>query len=77
MSNGHDYENYDCEGNFCFYPVTVSGLFVCLFTVIRLAEEFFTYMETSPLPVKGCKFMPMLGAQQFLNSLLHMNIRMI
>jgi hypothetical protein len=26
-----------------------------LFTVLRPAEEFFTYMETSPLPVKGCK----------------------
>jgi hypothetical protein len=26
-----------------------------LFTVLRPAQEFFTYMETSPLPVKGCK----------------------
>jgi hypothetical protein len=34
-----------------------------LFTVLRPAQEFFTYMETSPLPVKGCKFRPMLGAQ--------------
>jgi hypothetical protein len=25
--------------------------------------KFFTYMETSPLPVKGCKFRPMIGAQ--------------
>jgi hypothetical protein len=25
-----------------------------LFTVLRPAQEFFTYM-TSPLPVKGCK----------------------
>jgi hypothetical protein len=24
-------------------------------TVLRPAEEFFTYMEMSPLPVKGCK----------------------
>jgi hypothetical protein len=23
--------------------------------IVRLAQEFFTYMETSPLPVKGCK----------------------
>jgi hypothetical protein len=26
-----------------------------LFTVLRPAQEFFTYMETSPVPVKGCK----------------------
>jgi hypothetical protein len=26
-----------------------------LFTVLRLAQDYFTYMETSPLPVKGCK----------------------
>jgi hypothetical protein len=26
-----------------------------LFTVLRPAEEFFTHIETSPLPVKGCK----------------------
>jgi hypothetical protein len=26
-----------------------------LFTVLRPAQESFTYMETSPLPVKGCK----------------------
>jgi hypothetical protein len=25
------------------------------FTVFRPAQEFFTYMEMSPLPVKGCK----------------------
>jgi hypothetical protein len=30
-----------------------------LFTVSRPAQEFFTNMETSPLPVKGCK----IGAQ--------------
>jgi hypothetical protein len=34
-----------------------------LFTVLRPTQEFFTYMETSPLLVKGCKFRPMLGAQ--------------
>jgi hypothetical protein len=28
---------------------------VGLFTVLRPAQEFFTYMETSSLPVKGCK----------------------
>jgi hypothetical protein len=26
-----------------------------LFMVLRLVKEFFTYMETSPLSVKGCK----------------------
>jgi hypothetical protein len=35
-----------------------------LFTALRPAQEYFTYMETSPLPVKGCKiYRPMLGAQ--------------
>jgi hypothetical protein len=28
---------------------------VPLITVLRPSQEFFTYMETSPLPVKGCK----------------------
>jgi hypothetical protein len=26
-----------------------------LFIVLRPAQEYFAYMETSPLPVKGCK----------------------
>jgi hypothetical protein len=26
-----------------------------LFTVLNPTQEFFTYMETSPLPMKGCK----------------------
>jgi hypothetical protein len=34
-----------------------------LFTVLRPAQEYFTYMETSPLPVKEKKNMPMLCAQ--------------
>ena len=29
---------------------------VCLFGVYRPIREFFTHMEKSPLPVKGCKF---------------------
>ena len=33
----------------------------CLFGVYLLTREIFTYMETSPLPVKGYKFWPMLG----------------
>ena len=36
-------------------------LFVCLFGVFRPTREFFTQLEMSPLPVKGCKFWPMLG----------------
>jgi hypothetical protein len=28
-----------------------------MFTVLRPAQEFFIYMETSPLPVKGCKIL--------------------
>jgi hypothetical protein len=31
--------------------------YICLFTVLRPTEEFFVYMETSPLPVKfGAQF---------------------
>ena len=29
--------------------------------VFRPTREFFTHMETSPLPLKGWKFLPMLG----------------
>mgnify|MGYP003690142205 CR=1 FL=1 len=32
-----------------------------LFEVYRPTSKFFTHMETSPLPVKGCTFLPMLG----------------
>jgi hypothetical protein len=39
-------------GKYCIYRQVQ---FVCLFSVLRPAQEFFTYMETSPLPVKGCK----------------------
>ena len=31
--------------------------FVCLFGVYRPSQEFFTHMETSQLPVKGCKIL--------------------
>ena len=31
--------------------------FVCLFGVFRPTREFFTYMETSPLPMNGYKFL--------------------
>ena len=35
--------------------------FVCLFGIYRPTWEFSTYMETSPLLLKGCKFWPMLN----------------
>ena len=38
----------------------ISSCCFCLFWVYRPTQEFFTLMETSPLPVKGCKFWPML-----------------
>ena len=42
--------------------VTCLGLkhawFVCLFWVYHPTREFFTHMQTSPLPLKGCKFWP-------------------
>ena len=34
------------------------SIFICLFGVFRPIRKFFTNMETSPLPVKGCKFWP-------------------
>jgi hypothetical protein len=34
-----------------------------LFTVLCLAEELFTCIETSPLPVKGSKIQSYLGAK--------------
>ena len=40
-------------------PRSRVGLFVL--GGFRPTREFFTHMETSPLPVKGCKFWPMLG----------------
>jgi hypothetical protein len=43
--------------------MTKDWLIDWLFIVLRPAQEYFTYMETSLLPVKGCKFRPMLGAQ--------------
>ena len=36
--------------------VFTTTVFVCLFGVYRPTREFFTHLETSLLPVKGCKF---------------------
>ena len=33
----------------------------CLFGVFHPTEEFFTHLETALLPLKGCKFSPMLS----------------
>jgi hypothetical protein len=38
-------------------------IFVYLFTILRPAQEFFTYMETSPLPGRAAKFKPILSTQ--------------
>ena len=37
--------------------------FVSLFAPFRPTRECYTHMEMSPLPVKGCKFWPMLVTQ--------------
>ena len=45
--------------NECTY--TYSSKDRCVYWVNCPTQEFFTHMETSPLPVRGCKFWPMLG----------------
>ena len=57
------YVNICPNGEFIFTHgyVTIAREFVCLFGVFHPTREFFTHMETSPLPVKGCKFWHMLG----------------
>ena len=42
-------------------PSLSVNMFVCLFVVFRPTREIFSHMVTSHLPVKGCKFWPMLG----------------
>ena len=37
-------------------------------SVVRFTWVFFTHMETSPLPVKGCRFWPILGTSWRLSS---------
>ena len=34
----------------------ITGLFVYLFGAYHPTQEFFTHIEMSPFPVKGCKF---------------------
>ena len=49
-------ETIDCiYDNLCEIILNVC-LFVCLFGVFPPTREFLTHLETSPLPVKGCKF---------------------
>ena len=45
--------------------VSFTCLFACLFWDYRLTREFLIYMETSPSPVKGCKFWLMLGTHEW------------
>jgi hypothetical protein len=47
----HTYKQKWAETEFFFQE----GLIDWLFTVLRPAQEYFTYMEMSPMPVKGCK----------------------
>ena len=43
-------------------PLWVYSIILCFFVWGFLhIREFFTYMETSPLPAKNCKFWPMFG----------------
>jgi hypothetical protein len=35
--------------------LTATLIQVALVLILRPAQEYITYMETSPLPVKGCK----------------------
>ena len=37
----------------------------CLFGVFRPPREYFTQIEKSPLPVKGCKFWPMVSTHSY------------
>ena len=37
-------------------PTSLKGFWSFVWGFFRLIREFFTDMETSPLPVKGCKF---------------------
>ena len=50
-------------GFFCWRsPKFISQINMFVYGVYHPTWEFFTHMETSPLPVKGCKFWPMLGS---------------
>jgi hypothetical protein len=43
--------------------ISIDWLVDFFFTVLRPVQEFFTRMETSPLPWRAAKFRPMLGSQ--------------
>ena len=51
--------------NFPCAEVSFVCLFVCLLGVIRAYHDFFFPMELSSLPMKGCKFWPMLGTHVY------------
>ena len=51
---------FDNSWPFLAHGCITMFVFVCLFGVHRPTREFFTYIETSPLAVKGCKFWPIL-----------------
>jgi hypothetical protein len=55
-TQNHDY--YHKESSYHIIYIRKAGLLVgWLFIVLRPAQEYFTYKETSPLPVKGCKIL--------------------
>ena len=52
----------DLLNAFIWYFLTLKTVWICLFfEVFCPTREFFTHLETSPLPVKGWKFWPILG----------------
>ena len=46
--------------------ISIVCLFVCWFGVFRPTRKVFTPLETSPLPVMGCKFWRMFGMYGYL-----------
>ena len=50
-----------CAASVMHHPLSSQTWPIFLFGVFCPTQEFFTHLETSPLPLKGCKFLPMLG----------------
>ena len=61
MENGYSMKKSDAKDYHRFCNMKwLNDLFVC-FGVYHPTQEILTHMETSPLPLKSCKFWPMLG----------------
>ena len=52
----HTATRHSLKSPYSCVKVICHCIFVSLIVVLRPTREFFTHMETSPLPVKGCKF---------------------